>query len=68
MVEVMEQQLSDKNVCIDYLTGELGCFEDSLRGVLDVVSLLEDRQAELTIENGRLREVAMKQSYSRTVA
>lgn len=49
MVGVMEQQLSDKNVCIDYLRGELDVFEDSLRGVLDVVSLLEERQTELTI-------------------
>ena len=68
MVGVMEQQLSDKNVCIDYLRGELDVFEDSLRRVLDVVNLLEERQAELAIENGRLREIAMKQSYSRTVA
>lgn len=41
MVGVMEQQLSDKNVCIDYLRGELDAFEDSQRGVLDVVNLLE---------------------------
>ena len=55
-------------MCIDYLRGELDVFEDSLRRVLDVVNLLEERQAELAIENGRLREMAMKQSYSRTVA
>jgi hypothetical protein len=48
MVGVMEIQLSDKNVCIDYLRGELDCFEQYSKSTLECIDLLEQRLNDIT--------------------
>lgn len=68
MVGVMEQQLSDKNICIDYLRDQLDSFEEYSTSTLDCIGMLEQRLNDINQENYKLKDTIMRHSFSKTVA